>query len=45
MITGRKIADGSNGKGETPVRKTPLMAAVQAIAAQQRAMSFWQGMA
>ncbi len=34
MITGRKIADGSNGKGEAPVRKTPLMAAVQATAAQ-----------
>src|ERR1700682_5637476 len=34
MITGRKIADGSNGKGKAPVRKTPLMAAVQATAAQ-----------
>jgi hypothetical protein len=30
MITGRKIADGSNGKGKASVRKTPLMAAVQA---------------
>jgi len=36
MITGRKIADGSNGKGEAPVRKTPLMAAVQATRGPQR---------
>src|SRR5260221_13297194 len=35
MITGRKIADGSSGKGEAPVRKTPLIAAVQATAAQR----------
>src|SRR5580704_15788847 len=34
MSTGRKIANGSNGKGEASVRKTPLMAAVQATAAQ-----------
>src|SRR5882757_3207511 len=34
MITGRKIADGSNGKGKASERKTPLMAAVQATAAQ-----------
>jgi hypothetical protein len=25
MITGRKIANGSNGKGEAPVMKTPLI--------------------
>ncbi len=34
MITGRKIANGSSGKAEAPVRKTPLMAALQAIASQ-----------
>jgi len=34
MITGTKIANGSNGKGEALVWKTPLMAAVQATPAQ-----------
>ncbi len=34
MITGRRIANGSNGKGEAPVRKAPLMAALQATANQ-----------
>ena len=34
MITGRKIANGNNGNGETLARKTPLMAADQATAAQ-----------
>ena len=34
MITGRKIANGSNGNGEAPVRKTPLIAALQATANQ-----------
>jgi hypothetical protein len=33
MITGRKIANGSAGK-RVPVRKTPLMAALQATAIQ-----------
>ena len=32
MTTGRKIANGSNGKGEAPVMKRPLIAALQAIA-------------
>ena len=34
MITGRKIASGSTGKGEASVRKAPLMAALQATANQ-----------
>jgi hypothetical protein len=37
MITGRKIANGSSGTGggNAPVRKTPLMAALQAMAIQR----------
>src|SRR5271168_59382 len=35
MITGRKIANGSHGRGEAPVTKTPLIAALQATANQR----------
>ena len=34
MITGRTIANGSSGSGEASVRKTPLIAALQATANQ-----------
>jgi hypothetical protein len=33
MITGRRIANGSTGKGEMPVRNTPLIAHLDADAA------------